>query len=67
MKAILAHFPSAFVSGLTLFERHCLREAYFEQELSDPQSVSLLQPDWKLKLKTMVIRRLENGWWKLSK
>jgi len=25
MKAILAHCPSAFVSGLTVFERHWLR------------------------------------------
>jgi hypothetical protein len=44
--AISAHCPSAFVSGLVLFERHWLREACFKQEKSDPQNVSLLQPDW---------------------
>jgi len=46
MKAILAHCPSAFVSDLALFERHWLREAYFEQEISETLSLSLLQPDW---------------------
>jgi len=44
MKAILVQCPSAFVSDLALFERHWLREACFEEEISDPQSVSLLKP-----------------------